>query len=150
MLPSIEYPINLIFSVVVCICSLYLYCNRVIPCQLIQNVWIMSPLSHGFFETFTSGRYYRGMKALKILACNSKHFRICGNFKKCKIGVPRMKFEILLFLITSVSNNFWSWKFTGVCFLTQESQKWHQNWPKPYWFWTIGKFYQNLPFSIYL
>ena len=57
----------------------------------------MSPLSHGLFETFTSGRYYRGMKALKILACNSKHFRIYGNFKKWKIGVPRMKFEILLF-----------------------------------------------------
>ena len=25
-------------------------------------------------------------------------------------------------MITSVSNNLWSWKFTGVCFLTQEIQ----------------------------
>ena len=53
-------------------------------------------------------------------------------------------------LITSVSNNLWSWKFTRVCFLTQEIQKWHRNFPKIDWFWAIGKFYQNLPFSIYI
>ena len=52
----------------------------------------MSPLSHGFFEIFTSGRYNKDMKALKKLASNSKHFRIYCNFKKRQIGVPRMTF----------------------------------------------------------
>ena len=53
-------------------------------------------------------------------------------------------------LITSVSNNLCSWKFTWVCFLTQKIQKWHRNCPKTYWFWAIGEFDQNLSFSIYL
>ena len=51
-------------------------------------------------------------------------------------------------LITSVSDNLWSCKFTGVCFLTQEIQKWHQNCPETYCFWAIGKSNQNLPFSV--
>ena len=46
----------------------------------------------GFFETVTSGRYYRDMIALKILASNSKHFRIYGTFNKRQIGVPRVTF----------------------------------------------------------
>ena len=49
----------------------------------------MSPLFH-FFEIFTSGRYHRDMKALKILASNSKHLRIYGIFKKWLIGVPEV------------------------------------------------------------
>ena len=32
----------------------------------------MSPLPHGFLEIFTSVRYHRDMKILKILASNSK------------------------------------------------------------------------------
>ena len=96
--PSIKYRINLIFPVVVCICKIHVF-NRVIPCQIIQNFWIMSPLSHGFFfEIFTSGRCHRKMKTLKILASNSKHFRIYGTFNKWQIGVPRLTFQILLFL----------------------------------------------------
>ena len=35
-------------------------------------------------------------------------------------------------------------------FLTQETQKWHRNCPKTYWYWAIGKSYQNLTCSIYL
>ena len=89
--PSIKYPVNLFFSVVVCICKIHVF-NWVIPCQIIQNLWIMPPLSHGFSEIFTSGRYHRHMKALKILASNSKHFQIYGIFKKWKIGVPRLAF----------------------------------------------------------
>ena len=43
-------------------------------------------------EIFASGRYHRVMKALKILASNSKHFRIGGILKKWQIVVPRMTF----------------------------------------------------------
>ena len=35
-----------------------------------------------FLEFFTSGRYHRDMKNLKILASNSKRFRVYGIFKK--------------------------------------------------------------------
>ena len=46
----------------------------------------MSPLSHGFLKNFTSGRYHRGMKILKILlASNSKRFRVYGVFKRLQI-----------------------------------------------------------------
>ena len=36
----------------------------------------MSPLPHGFFKKFSCGRYHRDMKILKILASNSKPFRV--------------------------------------------------------------------------
>ena len=39
-----------------------------------------------FLEIFTSGRYHRDMKILKILASNSKRFRVYGIFKKLQIG----------------------------------------------------------------
>ena len=39
-----------------------------------------------FLEIFTSGRYHRDMKILKILASNSKHFKIYGIFKKLQIA----------------------------------------------------------------
>ena len=45
-----------------------------------------------FCEIFTSGRYHRDMKALKILTSNSKYFRIYGTFKKWQIGVPWLTF----------------------------------------------------------
>ena len=45
-----------------------------------------------FFQIFTSVRYHRNMKGLKILAFNFKHFRIYGYFKKWQIGVSRMTF----------------------------------------------------------
>ena len=38
-----------------------------------------------FFEIFTSGRYHRDMKILKILASNYMRFRIYGIFKKLQI-----------------------------------------------------------------
>ena len=38
-----------------------------------------------FLEIFTSGRYHREMKILKILASNSKRFRDYGIFKKWQI-----------------------------------------------------------------
>ena len=38
-----------------------------------------------FLEIFTSGRYDREMKILKILASNSKRFRFYGIFKKIQI-----------------------------------------------------------------
>ena len=43
----------------------------VIPCQIIQG---MSPLPHGFFEIFTSGRYHSGMKILKIHCIKYRNF----------------------------------------------------------------------------
>ena len=38
-----------------------------------------------FLEIFTGGRYDRDMKVLKILASNSKRFRVYGIFKKLQI-----------------------------------------------------------------
>ena len=38
-----------------------------------------------FLEIFTSGRYHRDMKILKILASNSKLFRVYDIFKKLQI-----------------------------------------------------------------
>ena len=38
-----------------------------------------------FLEIFTSGRYHRDMKILKILASNSKRFRVYGIFRKLQI-----------------------------------------------------------------
>ena len=45
----------------------------------------MSPLPHRFFRNFFSGRYHRDMKIVKILASNSKQFRVYGIFKKLQI-----------------------------------------------------------------
>ena len=49
-------------------------------------------MSWTFFETFTSGRYHRDMKALKILASKCKHFRIYDTFNNRQNGVPRLIF----------------------------------------------------------
>ena len=38
-----------------------------------------------FLELFTSSRYHREMQILKILACNSKRFRVYGIYKKWQI-----------------------------------------------------------------
>ena len=48
----------------------------------------MSPMD--VFEIFTSDRYHGDMKALKILASNSKYFRIYDTFNKWQIDVPRL------------------------------------------------------------
>ena len=45
----------------------------------------MSPYLMDFLEIFSSGRYHRDMKTLKILASNSKRFRVYGIFKKLQI-----------------------------------------------------------------
>ena len=46
-----------------------------------------------FSEPFTSGRYHRDMKILKILASNSRQFRVYRIFKKLQIdddqGTPK-------------------------------------------------------------
>ena len=54
----------------------------VIPSLIIQG---MFPYLMNFLEIFASGRYYRDMKILKILASNSKQFRVYGIFKKLQI-----------------------------------------------------------------
>ena len=74
-------------------CKIHVF-NGADPCQIIQNFWIMSPL----YVILTSNRYHRDMKALKILASNSKNFRIYGTFNKWQIDVPRLSFWIILFL----------------------------------------------------
>ena len=56
--------------------------NRVIPCQSYKMSGSCHPYLMDFFEIFISGRYHRDMKALKILASNSKHSRIYGIFLK--------------------------------------------------------------------
>ena len=42
-------------------------------------------------EIFASGRYHRDTKILKILASNSKQFRIYGIFKKLQIDDDKGK-----------------------------------------------------------
>ena len=52
----------------------------------------MSPLPHelmDFLEIFTSGWYHKDMKTLKILASNSKQFKVYGIFKKWQIDNDR-------------------------------------------------------------
>ena len=78
---SIKYPIKLIFSVVVCI--------HVNSYKIYES---FHPYLIDFFEVFISVRYHRDVKALKILASNSKHFRIYGFFKKWQFGVPQLTF----------------------------------------------------------
>ena len=43
------------------------------------------PYLTDFLEIFTSGRYQRDMKILKIFASNSKQFRVYGILKKLQI-----------------------------------------------------------------
>ena len=52
----------------------------------------MLPYLRDFLEVFTNGRYHRDMKAPKILASYSKHFRIYGTFNKWQIGVTQLTF----------------------------------------------------------
>ena len=47
------------------------------------------PYLMDFLEIFTSGRYHRDMKILKILASNAKQFRIYGILKKLQIDVDK-------------------------------------------------------------
>ena len=54
----------------------------VIPSYILQS---KLPYLVGFLEIFTSGRYHRDMKVLKILASNFKRFRVYGIFKKLQI-----------------------------------------------------------------
>ena len=54
----------------------------VIPSYILQS---KLPYLMGFLEIFTSGRYHRDMKILKILASNSKRFRVYGIFKTLQI-----------------------------------------------------------------
>ena len=42
-----------------------------------------------FLEIFTSGRYQRDMKILKIFASNSKQFRVYGILKKLQIDADK-------------------------------------------------------------
>ena len=58
----------------------------VIPCLIIL---VMSLLPHGFLEIFTKGRYHRDMKIQKILASNSKRFRVYGIFKRWEVDDDR-------------------------------------------------------------
>ena len=82
-----------------------------------------------FLETFTSGKYHRDMTNLKILASNSKWFRVYGIFDKWKIDDDRRGGQILHFLRQFLFKIISGLKNTSgyVFFLTQETQKWHHN-----------------------
>ena len=53
----------------------------------LSKVW--HPYFMDFLEIFISSRYHRDMKILKILASNSKWFRVSGIFKKWQIDDDR-------------------------------------------------------------
>ena len=46
-----------------------------------------------FLEIFTTIRYHRDMKVLKILTSNSKRFRVYGIFKKLQIDDDKGKLQ---------------------------------------------------------
>ena len=99
---------------------------RELECKIsklvINEIWITR-------QDFTSGRYHRDMKILKILASNSKQFWVYGIFKKLQIDDDRWGTQILHFLtwlllkITSGLRNTPGYAFW---------KKWHQNCPKTY------------------
>ena len=98
-----------------------------------------------FFEICTSGRYHRDMKILKMLASNSKRFRFYSIFKIWQIGNGNALANILNTTssqITYAQNKLWPWKFSLVCFLTKEFQKWYVKCSKTYCYWAIRKSYQ--------
>ena len=82
----------------------------------------------------------------KYLAPSISEFMVL--LKNGKLVCLGWHFKYYFFFDNFCWNFFW--KFSWVCFLTQDIQKWHRNCPRTYWFWAIGKSYQNLPFSIYL
>ena len=57
---------------------------------MINHTGHLTLTSWGFLEFFTNGRYHRDMKILKILASNSKRFRVHGIFKKWQINDDRV------------------------------------------------------------
>ena len=98
-----------------------------------------------FFEICTSDRYHRDMKILKMLASNSKRLRFYSIFKKWKIGNGNALANILNTTssqITYAQNKLWPWKFSLVCFLTKEFQKWYVKCSKTYCYWAIRRSYQ--------
>ena len=71
-----------------------------------------------FLEIFNSGRYHRDMKILKILASNSKRFRVYGIFKKLQIdgdsGWPKISLAMFCWL-KKLKNEIWiALKPTGI------------------------------------
>ena len=56
--------------------------HSVIPSYILQR---KSPYLMDFLEIFTSDRYHRDMKVLKILASNFRRFRVSGIFKKLQV-----------------------------------------------------------------
>ena len=48
----------------------------------------------GFLKFLPVGKFHRDIKIIKILASNSKHFRIYGISKKWQIGAGRFKYYI--------------------------------------------------------
>ena len=70
----------------------------------------MFPYLIDFLEIFTSGRYHRDMKILKILASNSKWFRVYSILKKLQIDDDRQGGppNTTISWIASDQNNVWS------------------------------------------
>ena len=57
------------------------------------------PYLMDFLKNFTSGRYHRDMKILKILASNLKRIRVYGIFKKWQIDDDSGDSQILHFIM---------------------------------------------------
>ena len=96
----------------------------VIPSSIIQG---MSPYPMDFLEIFTSGRYLRDTKILKILASDFKWFRVYGISKKLQIKYPFLNHTFL-----NTINLIW-WKnelrfFLGSLVIFSWSQTIFQNW----------------------
>ena len=120
--PSAKYSINLIFSVVVCICSIHVF-NGVIPCQIMQDFYIMSSLSHGFFEIFPSGRYHSDMKILKILASNASIWEFMEFFKNSKLVCLEWHFRYYVFVDNFCSKQTLVSKFDQGIFFDSKNLK---------------------------
>ena len=74
-----------------------------------------------FLEIFTIDRYHGDMKILKILASNSKRFRVYGIFKTLMmIGGDCQIQQFLRLLLLKITSGL---KNSPGIFLTQETQK---------------------------
>ena len=80
------------------LCSIFLllfFKLRELECKIsklvINEIWITR-------QDFTSGRYHRDMKILKISASNSKQFWVYGIFKKLQIDADRRGTQYYIFL----------------------------------------------------
>ena len=100
---------------------------RVIPSQIIQNLWSLTILHPRFFSSFTVDRYYQNEIILKVSVTNSLPFRsLLSDIYRVWLKLlfkSKIRFKFMSSLITCDMIKFFSWKFKQRHFLGWEIQK---------------------------